>query len=146
MLNLTLLSLIISGNFHQFASCSLKYKNLVLEFLGLRKHHNTFWVTVKSPPIIYEGLGTNGLRDHSFSTYAKFSEKLTFLTSWYANVRFSENCAYVLTLSWQRSLSYPYPYHTHPLTRWANQWTGFYMTGTSVVKEKNGWSSSSTRN
>ena len=31
-------------------------------------------------------------RDHSFSTYAKFSKKLTFLT----NVSFSENFAYVL--------------------------------------------------
>ena len=27
------------------------------------------------------------LRDHSFSTYAKFAEKLTFLTHWYAHVR-----------------------------------------------------------
>ena len=28
------------------------------------------------------------IRDHSFSTYTKFSEKLTFLTPWYAQVRF----------------------------------------------------------
>ena len=37
-------------------------------------------------------------RDHSFSTYATFTEKLTFLTSCYAHVRisFSENLAYVL--------------------------------------------------
>ena len=27
------------------------------------------------------------IRDHSFSTYAKFSEKITFLTHWYAHVR-----------------------------------------------------------
>ena len=27
------------------------------------------------------------IRDHPFSTYAKFSEKPTFLTSWYAHVR-----------------------------------------------------------
>ena len=26
-------------------------------------------------------------RDHSFDTYAKFSEKVTFLTPWYAQVR-----------------------------------------------------------
>ena len=47
------------------------------------------------------------IRNHSFSTYAKFSEKLTFLTPWYPmlrtcacqgvrNVSFSENFAYVL--------------------------------------------------
>ena len=39
-------------------------------------------------------------RDHSFSTFAKFSEKLTFLTPWNANtpwnVSFSENFALVL--------------------------------------------------
>ena len=42
--------------------------------------------------------------DHSFSTYAKFSEKQTFFTQWYAHVRVqgvknvssSENFAYVL--------------------------------------------------
>ena len=27
------------------------------------------------------------IRDHPFSAYAKFSEKLTFLTTWYAHVR-----------------------------------------------------------
>ena len=40
------------------------------------------------------------LRYHSFSTCAKFSEKLTFLTPWYVpvrrNVSFSKNFAYVL--------------------------------------------------
>ena len=35
------------------------------------------------------------VRDHSFSTYAKFYEKLTFLTGG-RNVSSSENCAYVL--------------------------------------------------
>ena len=30
--------------------------------------------------------GTSSIRDHSFSTYAKFSEKLTFLTPWYIHV------------------------------------------------------------
>ena len=37
--------------------------------------------------------------DHSFSTFAKYSEKLTFLTPWYhgvENVSFSENFANVL--------------------------------------------------
>ena len=42
--------------------------------------------------------------DHSLSTYAKFSEKQTFFTQWYAHVRVqgvknvssSENFAYVL--------------------------------------------------
>ena len=41
-------------------------------------------------------------RDHSFSTYAKFSEKVTFLTPWYAHqqrVRNVENFAYVLNQS-----------------------------------------------
>ena len=51
-------------------------------------------------------------RDHSFSTYGKCSEKLTFLTPWYADVRtcayqevrnvsFSEDFAYVLN-EWSR--------------------------------------------
>ena len=52
-----------------------------------------------------ETLVKNGLiiRVYPFSTYVKFSEKLTFLTPWYAcayqgvrNVSFSENFAYVL--------------------------------------------------
>ena len=36
--------------------------------------------------------------DHSFSTYTKFYEKLTVLTSWYGvrNISFSENFVYVL--------------------------------------------------
>ena len=38
-----------------------------------------------------QGSGNSELKkhlwDHSFSTYAKFSEKLTFLTPWYAHVR-----------------------------------------------------------
>ena len=41
------------------------------------------------------------IRDHSFSTYAKFSEKLTFLdvrtrAHQEVNVSFSENFAYIL--------------------------------------------------
>ena len=40
-------------------------------------------------------------RDHLLSTCVKFSEKLTFLTLWYAhvgvrNINFSENSAYTL--------------------------------------------------
>ena len=39
-------------------------------------------------------------RDHSFSTYARFSEKVTFLTPWYASggkkCKFFENIAYAL--------------------------------------------------
>ena len=50
---------------------------------------------------------TEGIRNHSFSSYAKFLEKLTFLTPWYGvayvrvcirgvrNVNFSEHFAYV---------------------------------------------------
>ena len=35
--------------------------------------------------------------DHSFSTYARFSKKVTFATPWYAHVRyFYENFTYVL--------------------------------------------------
>ena len=40
------------------------------------KFLRTFWRSQK-----------NLRRDHSFSTYAKFSEKLTFLAPWYAHVR-----------------------------------------------------------
>ena len=38
------------------------------------------------------------IRNHSFGTFAKFSEKLSLLTSWYAhvNVTFSEKSACVL--------------------------------------------------
>ena len=39
----------------------------------------TFWTALKSYK--YK------IGDHSFSTYAKFSEKLIFLTPWYAHVR-----------------------------------------------------------
>ena len=42
------------------------------------------------------------LKDHSFSTSAKFSEKLIFLTPWYAHVKnasFSKNVAYALNES-----------------------------------------------
>ena len=45
--------------------------------------------------ILFEALH----RGHSFSTYAKFSEKLTFLTPWYEHARnfdFSENFASAL--------------------------------------------------
>ena len=38
-----------------------------------------------------------------------------------------------LTLSWQRSLSQK----TSPLIRRANQWTGFFMLGTSTMKALN---------
>ena len=40
----------------------------------------------------------SSVRDYSFSTYAKFSKKTTFLKPWYAHVRvsFSENFANVL--------------------------------------------------
>ena len=31
---------------------------------------------------------------HSFSTYAKFSEKLTFLNPWYAHIHVSRTCAH----------------------------------------------------
>ena len=47
-------------------------------------------------------------RDHPLSTYAKFFEKLTFLTPWYAHVvSFSENFAHVLngwSQPWKRTL------------------------------------------
>ena len=41
--------------------------------------------------------------------------------------------SYLLTLSWWRGLSL----ETSPLIRSANQWTGFYMLVTSVMKELN---------
>ena len=42
-------------------------------------------------------------RGHSFSMYAKFSEKLTFLIPWYAhNVSLLKNFAYVLN-EWSKS-------------------------------------------
>ena len=43
------------------------------------------------------------VRDHSFRTHTKFSEKLTFLTLWYAHVRFSGNFACVLN-GWSKIL------------------------------------------
>ena len=49
--------------------------------------------------------GPGLLKDHPFSTYAKPSEKLTFLTSWYAHVR---TCAYqgVRNVSFSESFAY----------------------------------------
>ena len=46
------------------------------------------------------------IRDHPFRAYAKFSEKLTFLTPWYVHEPwfFPEDFAYVLN---GRTLSYP---------------------------------------
>ena len=41
------------------------------------------------------------------------------------------SCAYYSALSWQKSLSYK----TSPLICSSNQWTGFHMTGTSVMKK-----------
>ena len=49
------------------------------------------------------------IRDHSFTTFAKFSEKLTFRTIWYAhgvyqglrNVTFSDNFANVINEDWK---------------------------------------------
>ena len=38
-------------------------------------------------PEIFSDCYFNSLGDHPLSTYAKFSEKLTFLTLWYAHVR-----------------------------------------------------------
>ena len=56
--------------------------------------------------LVEKGLKTNApvVRDHSFSTFSKFSERLTFLTPWYIyvcvrgvrNVSFSENFENVL--------------------------------------------------
>ena len=37
-------------------------------------------------PVNFEQAFTHLVRGHLFSTYAKFSEKLTFLTPWYAHV------------------------------------------------------------
>ena len=39
----------------------------------------------------------------------------------------------VLTFSWRS----PYCIETSPLTCYANQWNGFYMIGTSAMKELN---------
>ena len=36
---------------------------------------------------IFVSVSIISIRDHPFSTFAKFSEKLTFLTPWYAQVR-----------------------------------------------------------
>ena len=48
-------------------------------------------------PIIYYALQFLLDRDHSFSAYVKFFEKLTFVTTWaVTNVSFSENFAYVI--------------------------------------------------
>ena len=75
------------------------------------------WKTNISQPLTYTHMRVVGfeipispwkfIRGHPLSTYAKFSEKLTFLTSWYAHVRvcsFSENFAYVLNGRFQYRL------------------------------------------
>ena len=53
-------------------------KNVYKMSRRLPKHLNVFWTfNLRS---IFRRIG-----DHSFSTYTKFSEKLTFLTPWYAH-------------------------------------------------------------
>ena len=50
------------------------------------------------------------VRDYSLSTYAEFSEKLAFLTPWYAHLR--ENFAYLLN-EWSISLVLVNPKHAY---------------------------------
>ena len=62
-------------------------------------HTNVRWFSDVFRGYKNGNLAWNGLRDHSFSTYTTFSKILTFLTSWYQEVRnvsFSENFVYVL--------------------------------------------------
>ena len=75
---------------------------------------NSVWFHSVTAINFHPSLILCAIRDHLFSTYAKFSEKLIFHTPWYAHVRnvsFSENLAYVLnrwTLLWliQKILSH----------------------------------------
>ena len=56
----------------------------------LSKHQNTYYF---NKSVLYQLL-KDPTRDHSFSAYAEFSKKLTFLTPW--NVSFSKNFACAL--------------------------------------------------
>ena len=74
-------------------SCSTGDRDRGHQNLGIREYF--------SEDAIFLGLGGNkNLRGHPLSMYAKFSEKLTFLTpcayQGVRNVGFSENFAYVL--------------------------------------------------
>ena len=53
------------------------------EFLSFLKTSREFW---KHYNISYYEQNCPIIRDHSFSTFAKFSEKLSFLAPWYAHV------------------------------------------------------------
>ena len=69
-------------------------------------YNNMFKLTWNYLPLCVNTRSKLTIRDHSFSTYAEFSEKLTFLTplirtrilcvSGVRNVGFSKNFAYVL--------------------------------------------------
>ena len=108
-------------NKHALVSLLLKNKELLLRFLhDIYSDHLVHFLPCACYKILknftYEIieclqyfqllLSSNlTIRNHSFSTYAKFSEKLTFLTPWYETYvwesggkkwYFSENFAYVL--------------------------------------------------
>ena len=55
--------------------------------LSLSKRSNQYLLDLYPYPRFVITLVTKNFeRGHSFSTYAKFSKKLTFLTTWYAHV------------------------------------------------------------
>ena len=84
---------------------TLKYTSKIINYI--RKYWKRKWTANFSQHYVgrviwrsFENIipYRQALRDHLFSTYAKFFEKLTFLTPWYAHV-----CAYHLL----RPLAYP---------------------------------------
>ena len=76
------LTVIIQGIYSTFMFLHQKPKktpNVNLRNLQWKFHVFTIFSFWKILPQIF-------MRDHSFSTYAKFPEKLTFLTDWYAHL------------------------------------------------------------
>ena len=59
-----------------------------LSFISIRKSCKFLFMMVETP----RKSETQIVKDHPFSTYAKSSEKLTFLTPWYAHER--KNCSF----------------------------------------------------
>ena len=79
--------------FQHHAEVSVEYRKSLkqdktLYKLGLRTNFQALWtyLFISDHSLIFlKGKKNHG--GHSFSTYAKFSENLTFLTLWYPHVR-----------------------------------------------------------
>ena len=66
-----------------FLSSHRRFCNAYEHHLRLLKYFPSVYVSFERPWFSYY----SSIRDHSFSKYAKFSQKVTFLTPWYASVR-----------------------------------------------------------